>query len=454
MSGDPLRQLIDTGLARLSERDPELYDVLLREHGRQANTLSLVASSSVVDPSVLASQASVAVNVTAEGYPGHRYHAGCEVVDDLETLAIERAKALFRARYVNVQPHSATTANYAVLSALLRPGDVLLGMALDQGGHLTHGSPAGYAGQYFTAVGYGLSDYGLIDYDQVARLAAEHRPRVIVCGATAYPRVIDFARFRRIADSVGAYLVADISHTAGLVVAGLHPSPIEHAHVTTTCTHKQLFGPRGGLILCGPDADAPAPRGPGTLANFLQRTVFPFYQGAPVLNAIAAKAAALALAGTPEFRATAHRIVQTATAFAARMVGLGHRVISGGTDNHIVLVDLAPLGLTGAVAELALEECRIVVNKNRVPGDRTPALVTGGIRIGTNGVASRGLGGREAAHCAELVDAVLRAVRPLGERDYELSTGVRQATRAAVAGLCSAFPLPGYLAPRPVRLVR
>jgi glycine hydroxymethyltransferase len=444
MTGSATEELVATGLARLAEEDPQLAGVLEREAARQAETLSLVASSSVVDPSVLVCQSSVAVNVTAEGYPGHRYHAGCAVVDDIESLAVERAKAAFGARYANVQPHTASTANYTVLSALMRPGDTMLGMELNQGGHLSHGSPAAYSGQYFRAVGYGLDEAGVIDYAEVARLAAEHRPVVIVCGATAYPRLVDFARFRRIADSVGAHLLADISHTAGLVAAGLHPSPIEHAHITTTCTHKQLFGPRGGLILSGADADGPAPRGRGTLADFLQRAIFPFSQGAPVLNAIAAKARALAMVTTPEFRALAGRIRDDAGELARQLDRRGHTIVSGGTDNHIVLVDLGADGMTGLVAERALEECRITVNKNRVPHDRRPALVTSGLRLGTNCLARRGLAPADMAVCADLVDRVLRAVHPTGDRTYELSTAVRDEVRFEVGRLCRAFPLPGY----------
>jgi glycine hydroxymethyltransferase len=444
---DPMRELLGTGLTELTSADPDLAAVLVREQLRQADTLSLVASCSPVDPSVLASQASAAVNVTAEGYPGRRYHAGCEVIDDIEQLAIDRAKQAFGAQYANVQPHSATTANYAVLSSLMAPGDTMLGMALDKGGHLTHGSPAAYAGRYFTAIGYGLDDAGLIDYDEVERLAVEHQPKVIVCGATAYPRKIDFARFREIADRVGAYLLADISHTAGLVVTGLHPNPIDHAHLTTTCTHKQLYGPRGGLIMCGRDADAPAPRGKGTLAQFVQRSIFPYFQGAPVLNAIAAKARALHIATGSEFRATAHGIVSTAKAMAAALDELGFDVVSGGTDNHIVLVDLTEKRMTGLVAELALEECHIVVNKNRVPRDTTPALVTAGLRMGTNSIARRGMGDEEAGACAELIDLVLGAVEPLGDKEYRLPTAVRDMARDWVARLCAAHPLPGYPLP-------
>lgn len=441
---NPLQAIATTGIERLAADDPQLYAVLVDEHRRQSGTLSLVASCSPVDPSVLAAQSSIAVNVTAEGYPGKRYHAGCEVIDGIEQLAVDRAKQAFGARYVNVQPHSATTANYAVLSSLLRAGDTVLGMSLEDGGHLTHGSPAAYAGQYFNAIGYGLGSDGLIDYDQVRDLAREHRPKLIICGATAYPRQVDFARFRAIADEVGAYLVADISHIAGLVVAGLHPSPIDHAHITTTCTHKQLFGPRGGLIMSGRDFDAPAPRGKGTLSTFLQRAVFPFYQGAPVLNAIAAKARALSMATSEEFRDTQRRILTLSGAMARNLAARRYAVVSGGTENHIVLVDLAPKGITGLVAELALEECGIVVNKNRVPGDTTPALVGGGMRLGLNGAARRGMGGAEAAACAELIDLVLGAVHVRGTRSYDLPAGVRQVARNRVAELCAQFPLPDY----------
>jgi glycine hydroxymethyltransferase len=444
MSDDRFQAILAAGAARLSACDPELYGLLVREQDRQAGTLSLVASCSVADPSVLACQASVAVNVTAEGYPGHRYHAGCGVIDEIERLAIARAQRVFGARYANIQPHSATTANYAVLSALLRPGETLLGMAVDSGGHLTHGSPAGFAGKYFNAVSYGTTISGLIDFGEVERLAAEHRPRVIICGSTAYPRAIDFARFREIADRVDAYLVADISHTAGLIAAGLHPSPVDHAHVTTTCTHKQLFGPRGGLIMSGRDHQAAAPRGSGTLAGFLQRAVFPFFQGAPAPSMLAAKAAALAVVSTPQFREVAQRIVLTAAAIARRLAELGYHVVSGGTDTHIVMVDLRASGISGLVAERALEECGIIVNKNRVPGDLAPPLVTGGIRIGTNAAAQRGMGEEQAAECAELIAAVLSAVRPLGERDYRLAAADRDAARARVAELTARFGLPGY----------
>lgn len=449
MEDADLGRLLAVGIERLSDDDPELYDALAREYRRQTATLSLVASSSLVDPLVLLCQASVAVNVTAEGYPGQRYHAGCAVVDDLERLAVDRAKQVFGACYANVQPHSATQANYTVLSALLRPGDTLMGMDLAHGGHLTHGSPVAYAGQYFNAISYGLDAEDLIDYDQIFELALEHRPQVIICGATAYPRVIDFARFRQIADTVGAYLVADISHIAGLVVAGLHPNPINHAHIVTTCTHKQLFGPRGGLILSGRDHTAPAPRTGATLAEFLQRAVFPFSQGSPMLNVIAAKARALARTQTPGFRAVAQRIVETADAVANTLTNLGYQLVTGGTDNHIALLDLSRRGLTGLVAERALEDAHVIVNKNRVPSDGKPAFVTSGIRIGTNTMAGRGMRRAEGIRCGELIDFVLTSVEPLGDRDYRLAPSVRDAARARVADLCAAFPIPDYQASTP-----
>jgi glycine hydroxymethyltransferase len=446
MSADVYERLLRDGGAALAARDPRLHDMLRRELDRQESCLSLVASSSIADPAVLAAAASTAVNVTAEGYPGRRYHAGCTVLDEIEALACERARRLFGASYVNVQPHSASTANYTVLAMLMRPGDTMLGMALDQGGHLTHGSPKAMAGQYFQSIGYGLTGDGAIDYTQVRRLAREHRPRLIVCGATAYPRSIDFPLFRSIADEVGAYLVADISHTAGLVATGLHPSPIQHAHVTTTCTHKQLYGPRGGIIMSGADASGPAPRGRGTLADFLQRAVFPFSQGAPAMNAIAAKAHALQLAMSPAFTARMRAVVSLAADLADALSHFGYRIVTGGTDNHIVLVDFGDSGPTGLAAERALELCGIIVNKNHVPGDTRPSLVTSGMRLGTNTIAARGMGAAQVRSCAELVHRVIAQVSrtpgfpftgPGGER-------FRDDVRREVRELCERFPLPGY----------
>ncbi|MER5479924.1 serine hydroxymethyltransferase [Streptomyces sp. NPDC002734] len=439
------RTLTD-GVARLAAEDPTLHGLLEREQLRQHETLAMVAAASTADPSVLVCEASSAGNVTTEGYPGARYHAGCEVVDEVERLAVQRAKEAFGARYANVQPHSGSTANQVVLCSLLAPGDVVLGMDLKAGGHLTHGAPASMSGRFFTAVPYGLGEDGLIDYDAMAALARRHRPRLIFCGASAYPRTVDFRRFRAVADEVGAYLVADISHIAGLVAAGLHPSPVDVAHVTTTSTYKQLYGPRGGLILMGRDADLRTASGK-SLAATLQDAVFPYLQGTPRLNTVAAKARALAQVATPEFRRLARRVVDASAALAKELDSRGHHVLTGGTDTHMVLLDVGRRGLTGRIAERALESCGIVVNKNSIPGDPHGPRVTSGVRLGTNVLALRGMGPAEMAECAELVDTVLAAVVPAGDRDYQLEETVRTEVAARAAALCRRFPLPDHPLP-------
>ncbi|MCG6498021.1 serine hydroxymethyltransferase [Kitasatospora sp. A2-31] len=432
------------GAHRLAEADPLLADLLEREHARQNDTLAMVAASSSADPSVLACAGASISNVTTEGYPGARYHAGCELVDEVERLAVERARALFGARYANVQPHSGSTANQIVLCTLMEPGDTLLGMELSAGGHLTHGSPASVSGRFFHAVGYGTDAAGLLDYEQVAELARTHRPKVIVCGASAYPRTVDFARFRRIADEVGAFLLADISHIAGLVAAGLHPSPVDHAHATTTSTYKQLYGPRGGLILLGRDADLPLPGTRRTLAQAIAHGTFPFLQGTPDLGAVAAKARAFDLAAQPEFRALAQRVVSGARELAEAFAGLGHTLVTGGTDNHMVLLDVGRRGLTGAIAESALADCGIVVNRNRIPGDPHGPRITSGVRFGTNTLALRGMGPAELRRCAALVDRVLTALVPRGNTGFALDPAVRSEVRGEVARLCREFPLPHH----------
>ncbi|HET7463266.1 MAG TPA: serine hydroxymethyltransferase [Longimicrobium sp.] len=437
------------GVERLRATDPALYALLAREHRRQAETLTMVAASGIADPAVLACEGTALLNTTTEGYPGARYHAGCAVVDEVERLAVERACRAFAARYANVQPHSGTSANQLVMFSLLKPGDTVLGLELDAGGHLSHGARVSASGVYFNAVGYGVGRGGRIDLAQVRRLALEHRPRLVLAGASAYPRTLDFAAFRRVADECGAYLLADISHIAGLVAAGEHPSPIDHAHFTTTSTYKQLCGPRGGVVLMGRDHDAPAPDGRGTLSDLVQRAAFPFFQGTPSLGSIAAKASALERVASPGFRELARRIRASAAALAAALRARGYALVTGGTDNHMVLVDLTARGITGAVAEKALEECGIVVNRNRVPGDRTSARVTSGVRFGTNGLAMRGMGPAQMPACAALVDAVLCAVHPLGDREYTLDPGAADAVRARVAVLCARFPLPGYAAGLP-----
>ncbi|WP_424211338.1 serine hydroxymethyltransferase [Streptomyces sp. BI20] len=424
---------------RLRHLDPALYGLLARESARQRDTLMMVAASSVGDPSVLACAGSTLGNLTVEGYPGNRFHAGCQVADEIERLAIERAKTAFGARAAIVQPHSGSSANLAVLSALLNPGDVLLGLDLDCGGHLTHGSPASVTGRWFRSVGYRVTPEGLLDYDAIRELALAHRPKVIVAGASAYPRAIDFARFREIADEANAYLVADISHIAGLVAAGLHQSPVDHAHVTTTSTYKQLYGPRGGLILLGRDADRAGPER-GTLAATLRRAVFPFTQGTPDLASVAAKARALDFVAGPEFAELAKRLADGAQAIAERLRTRGRRLVTGGTDTHMVLVDLRGTGVTGDVAEEALEACGIVVNRNRVPGDGTPVRVTGGLRLGTNTLAARGMGRETVVECADLVADVLDDLVAHGA----LPEATRARVRARVSELCAAHPLPGY----------
>ena len=448
MPEDALWRLVRRGVETLRNEDPALYQLLDDEFRRQTRVLTMVAASSIVDPSVLVCESMPPVNVTAEGYPKARYHGGCSVIDDIEQLAIDRAKAAFGAQYANVQPHSATTANQLVLCSLLKPRDPILGMALESVGHLTHGAKPTLSGQYFDAVSYGTTEEGEIDYDSVQRLAENHRPKLIICGATAYPRLIDFARFRQIADRVGAYLLADITHVAGLVVSGLHPNPIDHAHITTTCTHKQLYGPRGGLVLIGRDHASPSPTPGQTLAQHVQSAVFPFFQGAPNLNQISSKASALARILRPEFRELAARIVGDARALAESLMSRGYRVITGGTDNHLVVIDVLSAGITGIVAERALEDCGIIVNKNRIPGDSKSPRICSGVRFGTNSLALRGLTPEDMLLCAELVHRVLANVRAEGEREYSLDFDVATSVREEVTNLCVRHPIPCYPTPQ------
>lgn len=445
MKKSTLAEMACTGIDLLRREDPRLYQLLELENQRQNEVLAMVAASSVADPSVLACNGSATVNVTTEGYPGARFHAGCEHIDEIERLAISRAQAAFHAQYANVQPHSGSSANAVVIFSLLKPGDTILGLDLNAGGHLTHGSKASVSGQYFNAVGYGLTAQGLIDYDQVHALARQHRPKLIICGASAYPRVIDFKRFRDIADDVGAYLLADISHIAGLVVAGVHPSPVDHAHFTTTSTYKQLYGPRGGLILMGKDHEALAPDGKKNLTQMMQRGVFPYFQGTPDLAAIASKARALDWVMKPGFKTIAQRIVDDAKKLAELITQQGYRVLTGGTDNHIVLIDiLSTRNITGVVAEKALEACNIVINKNRIPGDKKSALVTSGARLGTNSLALRGMGPETMPECADLIQRVLSAVKAEDDHRYSLDDEIKRRCQEQVKALCRRFPLPHY----------
>ena len=442
-----LARFLATGIERLQALDPELFAILDNEYRRQAEVLTMVASSSIADPAALVCEAMPTMNVTAEGYPRARFHAGCRHIDEIEQLAIDRAKHAFGAKYANVQPMSATSANEVVMFSILQPGDTLLGLELDSGGHLTHGSKASISGQVFKAVGYGLTRDERIDYEQAERLAKEHRPKLIICGTTAYPRQIDWARFRAIADSVGAYVLADITHIAGLVAAGLHPSPVDHAHFTTTCTHKQLYGGRGGLILMGRDHDKLGPDGKRTLSDLIQKKVFPFFQGAPNQSAIAAKARGFAHIGSVEFRRTAKKILELSQALAQAFVAKGYRVITGGTDNHIVVVDVFQKGITGVNAEKALENCGLVVNKNRIPYDTNPPTVTSGIRLGTNGLAIRNMEAGDMRECVELVDEVLRNVHQKSEREYRLDPKLQARIEARVREICLRRPISTYPAP-------
>lgn len=433
----------------LAENDKMLSDLIDREHKRQNDRLMMVAAGGLMDPSVLACIGSALANISAEGYPGARYHSGCDVADDVERLAVARAKAAFGAQYANVQPHSGTSANLSVMAALLAPGDTVLGLDLRAGGHLSHGAQPSVSGKYYNAVAYGLGDDGLIDYDQVSRLAESQLPRLIICGASAYPRQIDFARFRTIADSVGAFLLADISHIAGLVVGGQHLSPIDHAHITTTSTYKQINGPRGGLILLGRDAGMVVPDTGLTLAKLLQRAVFPLCQGTPNFGEIAAKARAFDIMAGPAFCRLAERMVANGHALAGALMQCGYRVVTGGTDTHMVLVDLRCRRLTGKIVEEALESCGILANRNMVPGDTGPPNSAGGIRFGVNVLSYRGMRQPEMRQCADFIDTVVGAVEMGPDGRGRVRPDVLSAVTHGVRDLCRRFPLAVSL-PAPV----
>jgi glycine hydroxymethyltransferase len=440
-----MQQLLTCGMDRLARDDAVLARLIENEVERQSSTLNLVASSSITDPSVQWCQASVFGHVTAEGYPGKRLHGGCDIADEVETLAIERAKQIFGAQFANVQAHSASIANELILLNFVAPGSTIMGMRLDAGGHLTHGSAASVSGRWFRSVGYGLTSDGVLDYDQVRDLAHEHRPMVIICGTTAYPRKLDFRVFRQIADEVGALLLADITHIAGLVAAGLHQNPVPHAHFVTTCTHKQLYGPRGGLILMGEDRGYVRPGAKISLQDELQRAVFPFFQGAPILNMIAAKACAFHRVLQPEFRELAGRIKSNASDLAAALMGLGYKLVSNGTDNHLVLCEvLDSAGVTGIVAQRALESSGINVNKNLLPNDTKPPAVASGIRLGSNSIALRQFDRNDIEECADLIDRVLRTTTMLERNDYSLDEHTRHEVASAIHRLCRRRPVSGY----------
>ena len=412
----------------LADSDPDVHAAIQGELRRQQDHIELIASENIVSRAVLDAQGGVMTNKYAEGYPGHRYYGGCGFVDVAESLAIERVKTLFDCAFANVQPHSGAQANGAVLMALLRPGDTIMGLSLAAGGHLTHGAPPSQSGRWFNAVQYGVGgEDGLIDYDEVERLAGEHRPRLIIAGGSAYPRILDFERFRAIADAVGAYLMVDMAHIAGLVCAGVHPSPLPHAHVVTSTTHKTLRGPRGGLILTN-DPE---------IARKMDSAVFPGLQGGPLMHVIAAKAVAFGEALRPEFQSYAKTTVENAKVLASILLERGFDIVSGGTDTHLLLVDLRPKALTGRAAEASLERAHITCNKNGVPFDPEKPTVTSGIRLGTPAGTTRGFGPGEFRQVGQAISDVLEhlAANP---GDNSAAEG---AAREKVADLCRRFPV-------------
>jgi glycine hydroxymethyltransferase len=409
-------------MSSLKTVDPEIYEVIRRETERQAYGLELIPSENFVSAAVLEATGSVLTNKYAEGYPGKRYYGGCEFVDQAETLAIERAKKIFGAEHVNAQPHSGSQANMAVYFAVMTPGDTMLGMNLSHGGHLTHGSPVNFSGKLFNVVPYGVrQDTETIDFDQVRDLALKHRPKLIVIGASAYPRTIDFVPFRKIADEAGAMLMADIAHVAGLVAVGLHPNPVPYCEFVTTTTHKTLRGPRAGMILCREE-----------FAKKLNSAIFPGIQGGPLMHVIAAKAVALKEAMTPEFKTYQAQIVRNSQAMAGAIARRGFRLVSGGTDNHLFLVNLKDTALTGKDAQEALDRVGITVNKNTVPFETRSPFVTSGIRAGTPAITTRGMKEREMERIGNLIADILSA-----PGDAAVEKGVA----ASVRDLCEAFPL-------------
>ena len=414
-----MNSFADYSINFVKQYDSEVADAMELELKRQRRNIELIASENIVSPAVLAAMGSVLTNKYAEGYPGKRYYGGCECVDIVENIARERACKLFGAEHANVQPHSGAQANLAVYFALLQPGDTVLGMSLAAGGHLTHGSPVNMSGKNYNFVSYGVDDSGRIDYDELRRIALENKPKLIVAGASAYPRIIDFARIRGIADEVGAYFMVDMAHIAGLVAAGLHPSPVPYADVVTTTTHKTLRGPRGGMILCREE-----------LAKAIDKSIFPGTQGGPLMHIIAAKAVCFGEALTDSFRDYQRAIVNNANALASALLEKGFDLVSGGTDNHLMLLDLRSMNVTGKELETRLDEVYITVNKNAIPNDPQKPAITSGIRIGTPAVTSRGMDEKDMREIAECIY--------LAAADFENSA---DAIRERVGLLCAEHPL-------------
>jgi glycine hydroxymethyltransferase len=414
--------------APLAESDPEAASAIAKELQRQRDQIELIASENMVSRAVLEAQGSVLTNKYAEGYPGRRYYGGCEFIDVVEQLAIDRAKQLFGCGFANVQPHSGAQANQSVFLAFLKPGDTFMGMDLAAGGHLTHGSPVNISGKWFRGVSYGVRrDTALIDYEQLESVARTQKPRLIIAGGSAYSRVIDFARFRRIADETGAVLMVDMAHFAGLVAGGVFPSPLPHAHIVTTTTHKTLRGPRGGMVLCNDEE----------IAKKINSAVFPGLQGGPLEHVIAAKAVALGEALQPAFRAYARAVLDNARVLAASLVERGLAIVSGGTDSHLMLVDLRPKRLTGKLAEAALERAGITCNKNGIPFDPEKPAITSGIRLGSPAATTRGLGEGEFRQLGEMIAEVLDGLAANGEDN----NAVEAAARRKVSALCGRFPV-------------
>ena len=427
--------------ARLSDADQDVFNAIQGELNRQQTQIELIASENIVSRAVLDAQGSVLTNKYAEGYPGKRYYGGCEFADVVESLAIERAKQIFGAEFVNVQPNSGSQANQGVFNAILQPGDTIMGQSLATGGHLTHGATVNQSGKWFKAVQYGVrEDTQLLDYEEIERIAVECKPKLIIAGFSAYPRVIDWARFRAIADKVGAFFMVDMAHIAGLVAAGSYPSPVPHAHVVTTTTHKTLRGPRGGMILAK-DGDLVVRKTPTgkdvTLAAAINSAIFPGIQGGPLVHVIAGKAVAYGEALQPSFKAYGHAVIDNARALASVLIERGVNIVSGGTDNHLVLVDLRPKGLTGKQTEESLERAGLTCNKNAIPFDPQPPMVTSGVRLGTPAGTTRGFGVEEFKQIGHLIGDVLDGLAANAENN----SAVEAQTRKAVQALCARFPI-------------
>ena len=414
---------------KLNTRDPELHGAIQAELGRQRKEIELIASENIVSAAVMEAQGSVMTNKYAEGYPGRRYYGGCEHVDVAENLAIDRAKQLFGCEFANVQPNSGSQANQGVYQALIQPGDTILGMSLDAGGHLTHGAKPNQSGKIYNAIQYGVRKQdSLLDYDEVQSLATEHQPKLIIAGGSAIPRIIDFARMREIADSVGAYLLVDMAHFAGLVAAGIYPSPFPHAHVATTTTHKTLRGPRGGMIVTNDEA----------LAKKFNSAIFPGIQGGPLMHVIAGKAVAFGEALRPEFKSYQEQVVKNAQALADQLMKGGLDIVSGGTDSHLMLVDLRPKGVKGNATEKALERAHMTCNKNGIPFDPEKPMVTSGVRLGTPAGTTRGFG---EAEFRQVADWIVEVVDGLATNGDEGNAAVEAKVRAEVEALCDKFPM-------------